>query len=730
MLTTVDWPYSRSYKSGSENEPVEFYLTAFSQAKSADLLLGYFSFSAINVLSVGFAQFLANGGNMRVVANNILSKKDKETILKAEEPGPNEGLIDLENLGNLRYMLDDYGKHFFECMAWLIKNKRVEIVLIKPKGTSGISHYKEGLFDDGENQVMFSGSCNFTAYGMVENLERLDAFLSWENSRSSKKIADFKNDFNNLFSGKDENVDYIPVAEVEEAIINEYGSKDLQQLLTSEKDLLRMRQKLTGSTRLKKLLQVTEERLEDLASKPRFPYTSGPREYQKDAYLAWVNNGKSGVFAMATGTGKTITSLNCLLKEYQERQSYHAIILVPSIALLNQWEQEVLQFQFKSILKVGGGNNWESSLSNYASNFSWGIKDNLVIISTYGSFVLDRFQRIFKKLQNDFMLIADEAHNMGARNIKSKIKDISINRKIALSATPKRIYDPEGTAAIDYFFKDKPPYTYSFDMEKAMEFGFLTNYKYYPIVVELNEAEFDAYREISQQLLKYFDFKEGKFRDEPMVEILLLKRKNIIHKAENKKDAFIEILKELHVRKKDKFIFTYVAEGESENEDGDNQRIIDQFLIAAHESFPNLKMNTYTSHDQDLKDILKGFSQGKIDLLFAMKMLDEGVDIPRAEIGIFASSTGNPRQFIQRRGRLLRKHPDKKEATIYDMIVIPSLNNLSQEFFAIEKNLVRNELNRVGYFASLALNFYDTKDTLESICNKYQLDLNTIISEL
>jgi hypothetical protein len=111
MLTTVDWPYSRSYKSGSENEPVEFYLTAFSQAKSADLLLGYFSFSAINVLSVGFAQFLAKGGNMRVVANNILSKKDKETILKAEEPGPNEGLIDL---GNLRYMLDNCGLHTFK----------------------------------------------------------------------------------------------------------------------------------------------------------------------------------------------------------------------------------------------------------------------------------------------------------------------------------------------------------------------------------------------------------------------------------------------------------------------------------------------------------------------------------------------------------------------------------------------------------------------------------------
>ena len=141
-------------------------------------------------------------------------------------------------------------------------------------------------------------------------------------------------------------------------------------------------------------------------------------------------------------------------------------------------------------------------------------------------------------------------------------------------------------------------------------------------------------------------------------------------------------------------------------------------------------MNSYTSEDEKLGEILRGFSEGKINLLFAMKMLDEGVDIPRAEVGIFCSSTGNPRQFIQRRGRLLRTHKDKAYATIYDMIVIPRMNNSGKEYFTMERNMVKNELQRVADFASLSMNFYDSKDTLQAVCEKYELNLDQIIEEL
>jgi superfamily II DNA or RNA helicase len=141
-------------------------------------------------------------------------------------------------------------------------------------------------------------------------------------------------------------------------------------------------------------------------------------------------------------------------------------------------------------------------------------------------------------------------------------------------------------------------------------------------------------------------------------------------------------------------------------------------------------LNSYTSEDENINEILRGFSEGKIDLLFAMKMLDEGVDIPRAEVGVFCSSTGNPRQFIQRRGRLLRKHEDKAFATIYDMVVIPRIDNSASEYFNLERNMVKKELQRVAYFASLSMNFYDSRDSLMDVCNKYDLDLDRIIEEL
>jgi superfamily II DNA or RNA helicase len=267
-------------------------------------------------------------------------------------------------------------------------------------------------------------------------------------------------------------------------------------------------------------------------------------------------------------------------------------------------------------------------------------------------------------------------------------------------------------------------------MEKALEYGFLTGYKYYPQIVELTEEEFDEYSEISKKLLKFFDFENGKFKDDPIVEILLLKRKNIIHKASNKLSLFSSIVGELIKNNKNRYVFAYIPEGNTQSEDGDTIKILNQYLKKIHEYYPNTKMNSYTSEDQNLGEILRGFEDGKIEILFAMKMLDEGVDIPRAEDGIFASSTGNPRQFIQRRGRLLRKHKDKTFATIYDMVVIPKLNSNLGELYNIERNLVQNELRRVAYFASLAMNFYDSKDTLNEVCKKYDLDLDTIINEL
>lgn len=737
----IDFPVTLKVSSSGEMIPLHFFGEVIPLSKKIQFKLGYFSSNSISTLSYGFAQFIYNGGTIDFLINHFVTENDyklinNDFVLDSGFYNSIESNIisDLEKLNDI--LTKKQVSHFYNCLRYLIDNNRISITPVTTK-SGEISHYKEALFWDNEDNIInIVGSCNFTYKGIVCNGESFVINRSWGEVSERANIANEVNEYGTIFNQKSKEFIYLNPEKLINIIKDNSVSLTDRELLEDELNLVEINSETYSQEEIKikqihnRLKNKFEKSVEEIIISPKFPSPYLPREYQNVAYNNWVKNNFSGVFGMATGTGKTKTSLNCVVNEYKKTNNYYVIILVPSIALLNQWEEEVIEFNFQNILKIGGGNNWEKEFSNYVSNFVAGIKKNLVIISTYASFTSSKFQKYFNKIENDFILIADEAHNMGAKNIKAAMKNSLIKKRIGLSATPKRIYDPEGTDFIDDFFKDKEPYTYSFSMKQAMEMDFLTNYRYYPVLVELNEEELEKYIEISKKLLRYFDFENGVFKKDPMVEKLLLIRKNIIHKANNKIECFKNILLELKQLNKLQYIFTYIPEGFIYDEDGTNERMLNKFLVAGNELLPDIKMNSYIADGQNLNDLLRGFSEGRIDMLFAMKMLDEGVDVPRAEVGIFASSTGNPRQFIQRRGRLLRKHKDKPYATIFDMVVIPRLNDNNIELFNMEKNLVHNELRRVAYFSSLALNFYDSKIALENVCYKYNLDLDTIINEL
>jgi len=737
----INFPVTLKISSTGDMIPLHFFGEVIPVSKKIQFKLGYFSSSSISTLSYGFAQFIYNDGTIDFLINHFVNENDYKLInneLVLDEAFYNSIetniLRDLEKLNEV--LTKKQVNHFYNCLRYLIDNNRVRIIPVTTK-SGEISHYKEALFWDHEGNVInIVGSCNFTYKGIVCNGESFVINRSWGETAERANISNEEKEYEVIFKKESRDFIYLNPEKLVNIIKDKSVSLTAKQLLDEEINLVSLEtetytEEEQNIKRINKVLKSKfETKVEEIVTSPKFPPPYQPREYQVQAYNNWVNNNYTGVFGMATGTGKTKTSLNCVLNEFKKTNNYYTIILVPSIALLNQWEDEVVEFNFQNILKVGGGNKWEKEFSNYVSNFNAGIKKNIVIISTYASFSTAKFRRYFNKIENEFILIADEAHNMGAKNIKASFKNSQIPKRIGLSATPKRVYDIEGTQFIDRFFNDQEPYTYSFSMQQAMEMDFLTNYRYFPVLVELNEEELEKYIEISKKLLRYFDFNKGEFKKDPMVEKLLLLRKNIIHKANNKVECFKNILLELRQLKKLKNIFTYIPEGYVYDELGNADRMLNKFLIAGNEILPELKMNSYIADGQNLNDLLRGFSEGKIDMLFAMKMLDEGVDVPRAEVGIFASSTGNPRQFIQRRGRLLRKHVDKPFATIFDMVVIPRLNDNNAELFSMEKNLVKNELRRVGYFASLALNFYDSQQALENLCFKYNLDLDTIINEL
>ena len=734
MLRDCDWSLDRDYKTGSENEPLQFYLEGLSNSKEFNLLLGYFSSSAISLLSIGFATFISKGGKMRIVINHLLSSKDKEAIERAEAGSQNK-VFDLTDVVSLGQVLDEYDTHFFECLTYLIAEKRIELKVIKPKNGRGIAHYKSGVFSDGRDYVCYKASCNFTLYGLSENLEELEAFLSWENGRSNKLINKQIKIIDDYFNEVDFDVDYIPVHDIEVVLKDRFGKKDINELLVQEEQLLKKKLSLVSNLRLKKTITKLNLEIDVIRITPRFPYSDGPREYQVNAYKNWVDNNYQGMFAMATGTGKTITSLNCLLNEYHKSKNYRGIITVPTTALVEQWKKECTKFNFKNIITVSSKENWGKNLAffNTASKL---IDTSYIVIVTYASLSRPKFQSYFEQLPIDTILIADETHNLGSQGILKILPKIHLQKRIGLSATPNRKFDEVGNNAIQTFFNDTPPYIVSYSMEEALNVGWLCKYTYYPHIVKLTDHELEKYKEISLQLVRMgmFDKETGTFRNTPEIERKLLERKRIIHKAANKLDAFKSILEdEFSKRKNLKYTLVYVPEGVESNfdetdysiETEEENKLINEYTRAVSNTDDSVMVKQFTANSSNRQQILKDYEEGKLHTLTSMKCLDEGVDVPRSELAIFCASTGNPRQFIQRRGRVLRLHKDKIHATIHDLVVVPEVN-AEEGSFEMERGLVKKELERVVDFAKLAMNKSDTYESLKRILEYYNLNLNDL----
>ena len=721
MLT--DYKFKSIYSSGDKLSPVDFFTNALSRSISLDIGLGFFSSASFNVLSYGFAKFISNDGKMRLYINQYLSDEDYSVLVSTPDK-IEDGVI--QSFYAMLNLLSKRDEHFFNCLSYLVYTGRIEIKIIIPK-TGGIAHQKFGVFtDEAQNKVSFIGSLNLTATALTsKNIESIACQMSWKGAEES--ILEYEELFESFFTGKKDEVTVIPANKLSKEIIKAFPSTDEKRIIDEEEKLV------------KEWNRKREEKEEDTSSTvlvatddaPRFPYTTGPFPYQVDAYKSWKANGETGIFAMATGTGKTITSLNCVLEEYEHSGKYKILILVPSNDLVTQWTEEVGKFNFQNIYVVNGKNNWRKSLTELKNEAAWGIERNYVIISTYASFTDDSFQTLIKKLNDDTMvLIADEAHNVGSTTVRKAFEVLPIRKRIALSATPNRKYDEEGTRAIEEFFHDVPPYCYSFSMERAIQEKRLMHYLYYPRIAYLDDEEMSRYLYYTKRLLAMFDSKTKSFPDTQEVTDLLMKRKRVIHKAGDKYRVFMSIVDELVSKDKAHYCFVYTPEGIDYNSDEEGS-IIEKMKEMVYEKYPEIHTNTFLGGDTGKKDKLRAFAEGKIDMLFAMKCLDEGVDVPRAEIGIFTSSTGNPRQFIQRRGRLLRKHKEKNFAYIYDTIVVPDYTKYGDKsIYEMERSLVRNELMRVAYFASLSDNYYEAKNALSDILKYYNLEIGALISEL
>lgn len=755
LKNDIIWPDSRRFKSKTEWEPVGFFSECLCNSTHFDLMLGFFSSSAISVLSDGFATFLYNGGRMRFIINDILTENDKNAILLGQSNTQLLPYFDLDDIEELANTLSEQDKHFFQCLAWLIYNDRIEIKVISPL-TNGISHTKCGSFKDTMNTVAFDGSCNFSRMALVENIESIVVSCDWDNRIAEATISEINSDFEKTFEGHNDAVKYMDVCDIKTRITDVFEKKDIDTLLEDEYRIIETKSKYELVPNISKALEKARKRVvetlemmkerknqEDISERvPCFPYSSGPRGYQKVAFDNWKNNKQKGLFAMATGTGKTITSLNCLLEIYKRLGYYKALILVPTITLVNQWEEECRKFNFRNIIKVCSKNTkWNEEIDAVEFNEQMDVtekKHSYIIICTYASYSRD----IIAKRLNVFprkkvLLIADEAHNMGSGKIKSRFNKIPYLRRIGLSATPERQYDEDTNSQLMNFFGCEVEYTFDYPMEKAIQNGVLCRYNYYPHIVKLTASEMQEYLDISVKLAKYYTF-NGNFRpkEDSILTALLLRRKRIIHKATNKIDVFKKILGQKIKEKGNlKYTLVYVPEGNKSDEDADifdnsdmittnkdDVHLIDLYTSIVRDTYPTTTVKQFTSLSSEKNQMLSDFSNGKLDVLTSMKCLDEGVDIPRSELAIFCASTGNPRQFIQRRGRILRVHPDKHMAEIHDLVVAPEIC-LSEETYNMERNLLATELKRVYNFSKLSENMDATIVELDAILKYYNLSI-------
>jgi superfamily II DNA or RNA helicase len=430
---------------------------------------------------------------------------------------------------------------------------------------------------------------------------------------------------------------------------------------------------------------------------------------------------------MATGTGKTITALALATKvtERNPDRPFVFIILCPYINLCRQWEGELLMFGVQAIGCYEGRARWEMLFDEAYQRIHAKLVKVVAFVVTNATFQSDAFQvRLKARLSAQSVtpfIIADEVHNLGAKGVQSCLNP-EIKLRLALSATPDRHLDPEGSQAIlNYFGK----IVYSFPLGRAIAEGYLTQYEYHPILVTLSQNEADQYWLITQQLSRLLAGGKGDGLNELSEGAmhLLIKRARLIGAASDKITQLDLLLKRLP--EKPRRALFYCGDGRTGDTftKEDKRQIEDVAQVLGNHH--NLRVRTFTYQEKtaEREDILRDLRSGFLDGVVAIRCLDEGIDLPALDTGFLLASSSNPRQFVQRRGRLLRRAKGKDRAIIYDFVVVPPPmdGDVNDHAFNLERRLFQSELKRISEFCQTALNGFSALEILAPLRKHYNL---------
>jgi DNA phosphorothioation system restriction enzyme len=690
-----------SYRTGRDDVVRQFFVPCLQETMVYRRAAGYFSSSSLALAARGIASLVKQGGTMQLVVSPYLSPEDAEAL--RESPSSQELLrsITAKSLNDLE---DEIARDHLNALAWLAACGFLKVKLalrVDDNGDirRGIYHEKIGVFSDAHGcHVAFSGSSNETAGGLLENFESIEVFRSWvdRENRVAEKISDFEALWNDETPGL--------------RVLN--FSDTTRELLECFRDPDRPP------------AGIKIPRMSDGETQFQLPRNFELRDYQGDAIRAWSKAKGQGILAMATGTGKTLTALALASKVAEKNKPLVVIVVCPFLNLCKQWIREMAAFGLRALPCFEGKDQWQPKFEEGYQRLGLGLSSVHAIVTTNKTFQSETFQASLRPHvqgggRHHHLLIADEVHNLGAKAV-SEVLPEGIKLRLGLSATPERHMDPEGTAAVLSYFGD---IIFEFGIQQAIAQGNLCRYRYYPHLVKLTEAEAAAYAEITAKLGPLLAGSEKNPELGQTAMNLLIKRARLLASAENKVEVLDQVLKSLP-EKPTKAIF-YCGDGRTTDKVSDEEvrqiQAVARLLGERHGL--RVRNFTYRESPAEREEILRDLGSGFLDAVVAIRCLDEGIDLPDLRMGFLLASSTNPRQFVQRRGRLLRKAQGKKFAEIYDFVIAPPDPDpdIDDATFNIERSLFRRELKRIEEFCALAENGPEAQRALQNIQNSFNV---------
>lgn len=663
----------------------EFYKPCMENSVYYDRISGYFGSSIFIVINESLLKFVKNGGKIRIITSPILTNEDLTAIFDGYKI-KNEKLLS-EKIEKAFEELSNQLPKATELLKVLIANGIVDIKLAQfgenPQAKR-LMHDKAGIFTDRiGNSVAFRGSFNETFKGLSQygNGESFDVFTNWFHPIDKERVDNIKNQFNSMWGENEPNIITYSLPETNiEKIKSMQVKKDLSELIDEVS------------------IELNGKRSKWFAEET--PNRRTIRRHQEEVLNNWENNSRKGLFEMSTGSGKTFTAL-CAIRESIFEKNEIPIIIVPSKLLFEQWSKELYNiFGNKvSLLKVGSGHLLDKSKLDLYTKENIDIKR--CILTTYQTSSKESFINSINWSEKIF-LVCDEVHNIGSPKYQNLLEN-KVGPRIGLSATPKRYNEEENKKILGYFDKIIEP---RYSISDAIKDKVLCEYFYEVFEVSLLEEEQEEWLKLTNQINKKYAISKSNDSDFNIkgFEMLLFKRADIIKKAKNKIEIAEKILNEKY--KADQRWLVYLD---------DTEQVVE--LKKRLERNKLLKGNIFEYHtnaENSLEETIKHFEYNGA-ILLSINCLDEGVDIPAIDNAIILSSSKNPRQYIQRRGRVLRTSKNKNFAYIYDCIVLPKTSDDRQDKFL---SIVKGEVARSLEFSKNARNSYIVESKILQMMTK------------